>query len=205
MGNNTSNITIDGILSFLTKLWKIMGFYYLDDDISRNIILEQLDNIGMTAFNHLLVRKNFCSWKRGMQIQYNITRIEEWCKTHTIQQTSNNLEKLMQAAKLLQLQKKTPQDVDIMFEVCFMLNAAQIKKLLSIYAVSDYENPISADVLKEVANRGNNTNDHTLFLEVKSRLENSSYALGRQAVAVENYLPAWLELPKLRLVVTMSA
>lgn len=65
MGGDKSNINVDTILSFLTKLWKIINFYYLDAEIGRNIILEILDNIGMTSFNHLLVRKNFCSWKRG--------------------------------------------------------------------------------------------------------------------------------------------
>ena len=65
MGNDTSDITIDAILNFLSKLWKIMKFYYLDDEVSRNIVLELLDNIGMEAFNQLLFRRNFCSWKRG--------------------------------------------------------------------------------------------------------------------------------------------
>jgi myosin-5 len=204
MGGGQSDVTVDAVLNFLTKLWKIIQFYFIDQEIAKNIVLEILDSIGMTAFNQLLVRKNFCSWKRGMQIQYNVTRVEEWCKTHSIHQQSLNLERLMQAAKLLQLQKKTSQDVDVMFEVCYLLNPQQMKKILGIYAVSDYENPIGGEVWQEVGSRPNTTNDNGLFLEVKPRLENTAFAMGRPAVTVENYLPEWLDLPKVRLVITMS-
>lgn len=204
LGGGTSDISVDAVLNFLTKLWKIIQFYFIDAEIGKNIVLEILDNVGMFAFNQLLVKRNFCSWKRGMQIQYNVTRIEEWCKTHSIQQQSLNLERLMQAAKLLQLQKKTSQDVDVMYEVCYLLNPQQMKKLLSIYAVSDYENPIGQDVLTEVGNRPNPTNDNSLFLEAKPRLENTAFAMGRPAVTVENYLPEWLDLPKLRLIISIS-
>lgn len=40
-----------------------------------------------------------------MQIQYNITRIEEWCKSHDMPEGLLQLEHLMQATKLLQLKK----------------------------------------------------------------------------------------------------
>lgn len=40
-----------------------------------------------------------------MQIQYNITRIEEWCKSHDIPEGTLQLEHLMQSTKLLQLKK----------------------------------------------------------------------------------------------------
>ena len=40
-----------------------------------------------------------------MQIQYNITRIEEWCKSHEMPEGLLQLEHLMQATKLLQLKK----------------------------------------------------------------------------------------------------
>jgi len=40
-----------------------------------------------------------------MQIQYNITRIEEWCKSHDMPEGTLQLEHLMQAIKLLQLKK----------------------------------------------------------------------------------------------------
>jgi len=46
-----------------------------------------------------------------MQIQYNITRIEEWCKSHDMPEGTLQLEHLMQATKLLQLKKVRRQRV----------------------------------------------------------------------------------------------
>lgn len=78
--------TIDQLLNFMSKLNKTMKCYYLDDGIGRQIITEIVKMAGVHSFNHLVMRRNFCTWKRGVQIQYNITRLEEWCKTHQIQE-----------------------------------------------------------------------------------------------------------------------
>jgi myosin V len=99
-----------------------------------------------------------------MQIQYNITRIEEWCKSHDIPEGTLQLEHLMQATKLLQLKKvvisylclhlhtimfallnntyrqqATLGDIEIIYDVCWMLTPTQIQKLISQYYVADYE------------------------------------------------------------------
>ncbi|KAK0528319.1 Myosin type-2 heavy chain 1, partial [Tilletia horrida] len=100
-----------------------------------------------------------------MQIQYNITRIEEWCKSHDMPEGTLQLEHLMQATKLLQLKKATLGDIDIIYDVCWMLTPTQIQKLISHYYVADYENPISPEILKAVASRvvPNDRNDHLLL------------------------------------------
>jgi len=43
-----------------------------------------------------------------MQIQYNITRLEEWCKSNDLGEGTLSMESLMQATKLLQLKKVGP-------------------------------------------------------------------------------------------------
>lgn len=50
-----------------------------------------------------------------MQIQYNITRIEEWCKSHDMPEGTLHLEHLMQAIKLLQL-KKVSEELGLPFD-----------------------------------------------------------------------------------------
>jgi myosin-5 len=52
-----------------------------------------------------LTDRQSCSQRPAMQIQYNITRIEEWCKSHDMPEGTLQLEHLMQATKLLQLKK----------------------------------------------------------------------------------------------------
>ena len=90
-----------------------------------------------------------------MQIQYNITRIEEWCKSHEMPEGTLQLEHLMQAIKLLQLKKvcglfyrrmiliysiqSTASDIEIIYDVCWMLSPSQIQRMCSNYFVADYE------------------------------------------------------------------
>ncbi|KAJ2713242.1 Myosin type-2 heavy chain 1 [Coemansia spiralis] len=148
------------------------------------------------------MRRNFCSWKRGMQIQYNLTRIEEWCKTHTVHDATRNLDRLLQLVKLLQLQKSTEQDIDIMFEVCDLLNPSQIRKLLTIYAVSDYENPIVGPVMNEVSRRAApSEKSDKLLLDTNDFGDQVLYLTARKVPAIETYIPPEFDMLRIRALV----
>lgn len=142
-----SQFTIDQLLNFLSKLSKTMRCYYMEESMSRQILTELLRVIGVSAFNHLLMRKNFCTWKRGVQIQYNVSRLEEWCTGHGIAEATLHLQQLLQAAKLLTLNKTSASDIEIIFDVCFLLNPTQIKKLLSLYYAADFDSPVSCKLI----------------------------------------------------------
>ncbi|KAJ3407393.1 Myosin type-2 heavy chain 1, partial [Chytridiales sp. JEL 0842] len=151
--SSTSQFTIEQLLNFLSKLSKTMRCYYMEDSMTRQILTELLRVIGVSSFNHVLMRKNFCTWKRGVQIQYNVSRLEEWCTSHGIAEATLHLQQLLQAAKLLTLNKTSPQDIETIFDVCFLLNPTQIKKLLSLYYAADFDSPLSPELLKIVASR----------------------------------------------------
>ncbi|CAO3584909.1 unnamed protein product [Absidia cylindrospora] len=138
-GSSQPSFSMDELLHFLNKIYRTMKCYYLEPSIATQILTEILKMIGVSAFNDLLMRKNFASWKRAMQIQYNITRIEEWCKSHDIPEGTLQLEHLMQSTKLLQFKKNTLEDIDNIFDVCWILSPTQIQKLISNYHVADYE------------------------------------------------------------------
>jgi myosin-5 len=91
---------MDNLLSLLNNVFKAMKAYYLEDSIITQTITELLRLVGVTAFNDLLMRRNFLSWKRGLQINYNITRIEEWCKSHDMPEGTLQLEHLMVSKSL---------------------------------------------------------------------------------------------------------
>ena len=118
--NNTPAFSMDNLLSLLNNVFKAMKAFYLEDSIITQTITELLRLVGVTAFNDLLMRRNFLSWKRGLQINYNITRIEEWCKSHDMPEGTLQLEHLMQATKLLQLKKATLNDIEIIQDICWM-------------------------------------------------------------------------------------
>lgn len=94
-GNSAPAYSMDNLLSLLNNVFKAMKAYYLEDSIITQVVTELLRLVGVTAFNDLLMRRNFLSWKRGLQINYNITRIEEWCKSHDMPEGTLQLEHLM--------------------------------------------------------------------------------------------------------------
>ncbi|KAN0062555.1 Myosin type-2 heavy chain 1 [Thecaphora frezii] len=200
--SNNSNpaYTMDDILGVLNKVWKSLKSYYVEPSVTQQVITELLKLIGVTSFNDLLMRRNFCSWKRAMQIQYNITRIEEWCKSHDMPEGTLQLEHLMQATKLLQLKKATLGDIDIIYDVCWMLTPTQIQKLISHYFVADYENPISPEILKAVAARvvPNDRNDHLLLPPEVDEAGPYELPLPREVTGIETYCPAYISVPAIR-------
>lgn len=118
--SNAPAFSMDNLLSLLNNVFRAMKAYYLEDTIITQTVTELLRLVGVTAFNDLLMRRNFLSWKRGLQINYNITRIEEWCKSHDMPEGTLQLEHLMQATKLLQLKKATLNDIEIIQDICWM-------------------------------------------------------------------------------------
>ncbi|KAJ3275583.1 Myosin type-2 heavy chain 1 [Terramyces sp. JEL0728] len=200
----TSQFSIDQLLNFLSKLSKTMRCYYMEESMSRQILTELLRVIGVSAFNHLLMRKNFCTWKRGVQIQYNVSRLEEWCTGHGIAEATLHLQQLMQAAKLLTLNKTSASDIEMIFDVCFLLNPTQIKKLLSLYYAADFDSPLSTDLLKIVSNRAAvNEKLDSLLLDLDSSPE-FIYPEPRNVKHIEKFIPAWIDLPYIQAVLSAS-
>ncbi|KAI8334357.1 P-loop containing nucleoside triphosphate hydrolase protein [Chlamydoabsidia padenii] len=189
--------SMDELLHFLNHIYRAVKCYYLEPSVSAQILTEMLKMIGVSAFNDLLMRKNFASWKRAMQIQYNITRIEEWCKTHDIPEGTLQLEHLMQSTKLLQFKKNTLEDIDNIYDVCWILSPTQIQKLISNYHVADYENPISPDLLRSVADHIVSGDQSDVLLLDSITIDNTTnpfeLPVPRQTTP-QKYLPPWLNL-----------
>ena len=99
--NSAPAFSMDNLLSLLNNVYKAMKAFYLEDSIIGQAVTELLKLVGVTAFNDLLMRRNFLSWKRGLQINYNITRIEEWCKSHDMPEGTLQLEHLMVGLPIL--------------------------------------------------------------------------------------------------------
>ncbi|KAI9721351.1 MAG: Myosin type-2 heavy chain 1 [Chrysothrix sp. TS-e1954] len=198
-GSNTPAFSMDNLLSLLNNVFRAMKAYFLEDTIVTQTVTELLRLVGVTAFNDLLMRRNFLSWKRGLQINYNITRIEEWCKSHDMPEGTLQLEHLMQATKLLQLKKATLNDIEIIQDICWMLSPNQIQKLLNQYLVADYEQPINGEIMKAVASRVTEKSDMLLLTAVDID-DSGPYEIAEPRVitALETYTPSWLQTPRLK-------
>lgn len=194
-GSNQPAYSMDDLLNVLTRTYRALKCYNVEQFIMEQGLTEIMKLIGVTAFNDLIMRRGFNSWKRAMQIQYNITRLEEWCKGHEMAEATLQLEHLMQAAKLLQLRKATLEDIKIIYDVCWSLTPTQVQKLIQNYTVADYEDPISNDILRAVASRVSSSDSNDILLLDNVALDDSPYEVPEPKHVVANtYLPAYVSI-----------
>ncbi|KAI6036693.1 myosin 5 [Pisolithus microcarpus] len=205
--NSQPAYSMDDILNLLNKLWKSLKSYYTEESVIQQVFTELLKLIGVTSFNDLLMRRNFSSWKRAMQIQYNITRLHEWCKSHDMPEGTLHFEHLQQAIKLLQLKKATPADIEIIYDVCWMLSPMQIQRMCTNYYVAEYESPISPEILRVVASRvqANDRNDHLLLSPETEDVSPFEPPYPREVSGLETYVPAYLNVSHLRRLAALVA
>jgi myosin-5 len=138
-----------------------------------------------------------------MQIQYNITRLEEWCKSHDIPEGALQLEHLMQTTKLLQFKKGTVEDIENIYDVCWILSPTQVQKLISQYHIADYENPVKPEILKAVAEHvvSGDASDVLLLDSVSIEDTSNPYEVPLpRYTKPETYLPQWVNISNAQLV-----
>ncbi|NWV01190.1 MYO5B protein, partial [Upupa epops] len=92
--------------------------------------------ISGTTLNYLLLRKNMCSWSRGIQLRYNLSQLEQWLRAEGLQHSGAQemLEPLVQAAQLLQVKKVTLEDARALCSLCTVLSPQQVVKILRAYS-----------------------------------------------------------------------
>uniref|UniRef100_A0A7N6B267 Methyl-CpG binding domain protein 3b n=1 Tax=Anabas testudineus TaxID=64144 RepID=A0A7N6B267_ANATE len=109
--------------------------------------------ISASALNSLLLRKDMCSWSRGMQIRYNVSILEEWLRSRSLQAGGAvaTLEPLIQAVQLLQAGKKTEADARALVQTCTALSSQQIVKILTLYTPhSDLDERVTLNFIRSV-------------------------------------------------------
>lgn len=94
LAHTSAAYPMEDLVSLLNNVVKAVNSCYLEDSVSSQAVTELLRLTGVTAFNDLLTRQNFLSWQRGLQINYNIAQLEEWCKSHDIPEGVLQLEHL---------------------------------------------------------------------------------------------------------------
>ncbi|AAS52274.1 ADR354Wp [Eremothecium gossypii ATCC 10895] len=214
--SSSSSYKMDDILTFFNTIYWSMKAYHVETEVYREVIMSLLRYVDAICFNDLIMKRNFLSWKRGLQLNYNVTRLEEWCKVHHIPEGSDCLEHMLQASKLLQLKKANMEDINIIWEICSSLKPAQIQKLISQYSAADYEVPIPQEILSFVADRvkkesalsndgksASHSSDIFLPVATGSFADPFSQIEPREINKIEAHIPAWLNLPISRRVVEL--
>ncbi|XP_025966984.2 unconventional myosin-Vb-like [Dromaius novaehollandiae] len=109
-----------------------------------------------TTLNYLLLRKDACSWSRGIQLRYNISQLEQWLRAEGLHQSGARevLEPLVQAAQLLQVKKATEEDAGAICSLCTVLSTQQVVKILRAYTpAAGLEERVSPSFISSVEKR----------------------------------------------------
>lgn len=148
--------TLDSIVRQLNSFHSTMCQHGTDPELIKQVVKQQFYIIGAITLNNLLLRKDMCSWSKGMQIRYNVSQLEEWLRDKGLMicGAKETLEPLIQAAQLLQVKKKTDEDADAICSMCLALTTAQIVKVLNLYTpVNEFEERVSVAFIRTIQTR----------------------------------------------------
>jgi myosin-5 len=142
---------IDSLIKELSYLNRILLLHVIEGDIIHQIFKQLFYFICASSLNNLLLRKDLCHWNKAMQIRFNLSSLEQWCREQQIPKWNEIVEKLdpiIQATKLLQT-RKSEEHISTIVEMCNKLSSSQIIKILNLYTAGDEER-ISNTFIKKV-------------------------------------------------------
>uniref|UniRef100_A0A6Q2YXS4 Methyl-CpG binding domain protein 3b n=1 Tax=Esox lucius TaxID=8010 RepID=A0A6Q2YXS4_ESOLU len=141
------------VLRVLGALHMALSRQALPPTVTEQAFRQLTHLLSASALNSLLLRKDMCSWSRGLQIRYNVSLLEEWLRSRELQAGGAValLEPLIQATQLLQVGKKTEADAQALVHSCNALSTQQIVKILTLYTPhSDLEERVTLNFIRVV-------------------------------------------------------
>uniref|UniRef100_A0A3B4GU61 Dilute domain-containing protein n=1 Tax=Pundamilia nyererei TaxID=303518 RepID=A0A3B4GU61_9CICH len=145
--------TISSILQHLTVFHSTMNHHGLDQGLIKQVIKQLFYLVAAITLNNIMLRKDMCSCRKGMQIRCNISYLEEWLKEKELQNVNamDTLKPLAQTAWLLQVNKSTDDDAKEIIEKCSELSPVQIVKILNSYTpIDDFEKRVTSSFVRKV-------------------------------------------------------
>uniref|UniRef100_A0A8C9TB79 Myosin VC n=1 Tax=Scleropages formosus TaxID=113540 RepID=A0A8C9TB79_SCLFO len=172
---DTEACTISSILQQLSHFHSTMMQHGMDIGLIKQAVKQQFFLVGAASLNGILLRKDMCSCRKGMQIRCNISYLEEWLKEKDLQSSSaiDTMEPLSQAAWLLQVNKSTDEDAQQIAKMCTELSPVQIVKILNSYTpIDDFEKRVSPSFVRKVQDRvGSGAGSAQLMLDTQYRYQ----------------------------------
>ncbi|XP_055517070.1 LOW QUALITY PROTEIN: unconventional myosin-Va-like [Leucoraja erinacea] len=181
--------TLDSIVRQLNNFHSIMCQHGMDPELIKQIVKQMFYIIGSVTLNNLLLRKDMCSWSKGMQIRYNVSQLEEWLRDKNLQTSGakETLEPLIQAAQLLQVKKKTDEDAEAICSMCNAITTAQIVKVLNLYTpVNEFEERVTASFIRTIQVRLQNRKDSPQLLMDAKHIFPVTFPFNPSSLALES-------------------
>ncbi|XP_074020109.1 unconventional myosin-Vb-like [Numenius arquata] len=145
--------TLPELLQKLGSFHTALDHCGLAPSVGHQVLRQLLFLVSGTTLNYLLLRKDTCSWSRGIQLRYNISQLEQWLRAEGLLQSGARevLEPLVQAAQLLQVKKVTEEDAGALCSLCTVLSPQQVVKILRAYTpTAGLEERISPSFISSV-------------------------------------------------------
>nr|XP_057931093.1 unconventional myosin-Va-like isoform X2 [Doryrhamphus excisus] len=191
-------VTVEVLLQQLGQWHTAMCQHGLDSDLIKQVVRQQFYIICAVTLNHLLLRKDMCSWSKGLQIRYNVWQLEEWLVERELSGygAKESLEPLVQAAQLLQVKKKTEADAQAICNMCTGLTTAQIVKVLTLYTpVIEFEERVTTTFIATIKNILKDRGESSTLMMDARKIFSVTLSFSPSSVALETIqIPASLNL-----------
>ncbi|XP_077593440.1 unconventional myosin-Vb isoform X2 [Stigmatopora nigra] len=170
--------TLPTLIRQLGRFHGAMRDHGLDPEIGGQAVRQLFRCVAAVTLNNILLRKDVCSWSTGMQLRYNTSQLEEWLRANGLYGTGapQALAPVIQAAQLLQVKKKSPEDADAICALCTALNPQQIVKILNLYTpLNEFEERVTVSFIRNIqkqlqergASEGGNSTAPQLLVDTK--------------------------------------
>ncbi|XP_031715437.1 unconventional myosin-Va-like isoform X2 [Anarrhichthys ocellatus] len=191
-------VTVEVLLQQLGVFHTTMSQHGMDLDLIKQLVKQQFYIICAVTLNHLLLRKDMCSWSKGLQIRYNVYQLEEWLAERELADcgATETLEPLVQAAQLLQIKKKTEADAQVIGTMCSALTTTQIVKVLTLYTpVIEFEERVPTTFITTITNLLKDRVESTTLMMDTKKIFSITLPFTPSSVALESIqIPASLNL-----------
>ncbi|XP_072100608.1 unconventional myosin-Vb-like isoform X2 [Mobula birostris] len=151
-----TSYTLNTILQQLSSFHSIVSKHGLDPEIIKQVFRQIYYTIAAITLNNMLLRRDVCSFNNGVQIRNNVSQLTEWLRSRSLHQSGavEVLEPLVQASQLLQLNKVTDADAEVVCSMCTLLTQPQIVKILTLYTpMNEFEERVTVTFIKTIQNR----------------------------------------------------
>ncbi|KAM9807603.1 unconventional myosin-Va-like [Neosynchiropus ocellatus] len=191
-------VTIEVLLKQLSIFYTTMRQHGMDLELIQQVVKQQFYIICAVTLNHLLLRKDMCSWSKGLQIRYSVWQLEEWLTERELADGGAKamLEPLVQAAQLLQIKKKTEADAQAICNMCTHLNTAQIVKVLTLYTpVIEFEERVTTTFISTIKDLLKDRDESATMMMDAKKIFFVTLPFSPSSVALESIqIPASLNL-----------
>jgi len=130
------------LLDTLEALYRICQGVSFPKPMMKQLFEATFAFIGAATFNLLIDDKSMFRCDRGLLVRFNVTTLLDWAGKRGVS-AARHCKHLVQAAQLLQAQKNSLQQLDVICDACKDLNSLQVERILKFYKAASDEGAVA--------------------------------------------------------------